>query len=78
MRCASAITAWAQYAMEFTICTRDLFARHFSNAKSTPRNTASSGTPEFFQVSISAQSRGDRRNKLVPRARWKCSSISVK
>ena len=32
MRCASVITAWVQYAIEFTIWTRDRLARHFSNA----------------------------------------------
>ena len=69
MICASVITAWEQNASEFTIWVRTLRARHFSNAASIPRSTASSGTPELFQLSISAQSRGDSRNRLVPRAR---------
>ena len=78
MTCASVSTACAQNASEFTICVFTLRARHFSKAASMPRITASSGTPAFFHVSISAQSSGESRNRLVPRARWKCSSISVK
>jgi hypothetical protein len=42
--------------------------RHFSNAASIPRSTASSGMPAFFHVSISAQSSGESRNSPVPRA----------
>ena len=34
--------------------------------------------PEFFHASTKAQSSGDIRNSPVPRARWKCSSTSVK
>ena len=71
-------TACAQNASEFTICVFFLRPRHFSNAMSMPRSTASSGTPAFFQLSTSAQSSGDNRNRLVPRTRWKCVSISVK
>ena len=56
----------------------DFRARHFSNAASIPRSAAFSGTPPFFQLSTSAQSSGDSRNNPVPRARWKCSSTSVK
>jgi hypothetical protein len=62
----------------FTICVFTLRPRHFSKAASMPRITASSGTPAFFQFSMSAQSSVESRNRLVPRARWKCSSISVK
>ena len=75
---ASASTAWAQKASEFTIWVLDFRLRHFSKAASMPRSTASSGTPAFFHASTSAQSSGDIRNRAVPRARWKCSSISVK
>jgi hypothetical protein len=78
--CASVAIACAQYAIEFTRCVRARagFARHFSNAVSIPRNTASSGIPAFFHASISAQSSGESRNRPVPRACRKCSSISVK
>ena len=41
-------------------------ACHFSKAESMPRRTASSGISEFFQVSISAQSSGESRNRPVP------------
>ena len=75
---ASVSTACAQKASEFTIWVLTLRLRHFSKAASMPRRTASSGTPDSFQVSISAQSSGESRKRLVPRARWKCSSISVK
>ena len=78
MICASVSTACAQKASELTIWVLTLRPRHFSNAASMPRSTASSGTPAFFQLSTSAQSSGESRNRLVPRARWKCSSISVK
>jgi hypothetical protein len=60
------------------IWVRERRLRHFWKAASMPRSTASKGTPAFFQVSISAQSSGESRNSPVPRARWKCSSISVK
>ena len=63
MICASASTACAQKARELTICVLDLRLRHFSKAASMPRSTASSGTPAFFQVSISAQSSGESRKQ---------------
>ena len=69
MICASVRTACAQNASEFTIWVLTLRARHFSNAASMPRSTASSGTPALFQLSTSAQSSGDIRNSAVPRAR---------
>src|ERR1035441_9316632 len=40
-------------------------------AAAVPARTASRGTPDSFQVSMSAQSRGESRKRLVPRARWK-------
>ncbi len=58
-----------QKASELTICTLDFLARHFSKAWSIPRSTASSGMSEFFQLSMSAQSSGERRKRLVARAR---------
>ena len=42
-----------------------------------PRSTASSGIPASFQISISAQSNGEQM-RMLPRLRWKCSSISEK
>jgi len=62
------MTACEQYATEFTFWPRFFLVRHFSKAASMPRSAASRGTPAFFQVSTSAQSSGDIRNRLVPRA----------
>jgi hypothetical protein len=79
MACASSVTAFAQYANEFTVRSRACGRlRHLSNAKSMPRRTASNGMPPVFQASINAQSSGENMNVGVPRAARKQSSMSLK
>ena len=70
MRCASCITAWEQYARELTIWRRDFFARHLSKADvNATQDGRQRDAWSSSRASIRAQSSGESRNRLVPRAR---------